>query len=629
MFIVDASIHMWLVLGLIVSAFYFFTRDDIPIEYTSLCIVAILLVMGEVLPLYDPVNGENLLNAEDILAGFANPTLFAVLCLLVMGQALVHTAALHPVTNLFLRMPQAYAIFSVFGILILVTIFSAFVNNTPLVLIGIPVLQAITSRLKIADSQFMMSLSFMAILGGMLSLIGSSTNLLVSSSLKDMGFPALGFFEFTIPGMMLAAVGAIYTFTVVPRMFKKRQAGSDDATNDSLFIIEIEISEDSRLIGKEAEHGQFKALPDINVQFITRQGQMLLYPFKDVQLQAGDILCVSGTRQMLMTQFPTSLGAENATMTIAQEAEAITQSEKQSEKDDVKVEEPVASSSGKVLAEVMVTPDSRIMGRTIDQIDSENMLGCKIVGIQNRYRVVRRRLGHFHLSAGDILLVVGTQDKVRALRNHQDVILLAESRNDFPVTEKAPIAAGIFGGAVFVSATGIMPIAVAAFAGAVLVLMTGCLNVRQMVRALDRKIYFLVGAGFALGWAMKVTHGAEFIADSFLAVPFISTPFEVICVLFLLIAVLTNLISNNACAIIFTPIAVDLAVQMGKDPAIFAIAVVLAANCSFASPIGYKTNLLVMGPGNYRFRDFMKAGIPLVLLIWISYCVIAKFYYGL
>lgn len=628
MFIVDASIHMWLVLGLIVSAFYFFTRDDIPIEYTSLCIVATLLVMGEVLPLYDPVDGENLLNATDILAGFANPTLFAVLCLLVMGQALVHTAALHPVTNLFLRMPPAYAIFSVFGILLLVTIFSAFVNNTPLVLIGIPVLQAITSRLKIADSQFMMSLSFMAILGGMLSLIGSSTNLLVSSSLKDMGFPALGFFEFTIPGLMLAAVGTIYTFTVVPRMFKQRQS-ADDTTNDSLFIIEIEVSEDSRLIGKEAENGQFKALPDINVQFITRQGQMLLYPFKDVQLQAGDILCVSGTRQMLMTQFPTSLGAENVTATIAQEAEVITQTEKQGDsKEDIESEE-VPKSTGKVLAEVMVTPDSRIMGRTIDQIDSENMLGCKIVGIQNRYRVVRRRLGHFHLSAGDILLVVGTQDKVRALRHHQDVILLAESRNDFPVTEKAPIAAGIFGGAVFLSATGILPIAVASFAGAVLVLMTGCLNVRQMVRALDRKIYFLVGAGFALGWAMKVTHGAEFIADSFIAIPFISTPFEVICVLFLLVAILTNLISNNACAIIFTPIAVDMAVQMGKDPAIFAIAVVLAANCSFASPIGYKTNLLVMGPGNYRFRDFMKAGIPLVLLIWISYCMIAKFYYGL
>jgi di/tricarboxylate transporter len=240
-------------------------------------------------------------------------------------------------------------------------------------------------------------------------------------------------------------------------------------------------------------------------------------------------------------------------------------------------------------------------------------------------------LGRIRLEPGDVLLVAGAQGSINEIRSkgQTDVIVLSGSKKELPLPKKAPIAGLIFLVTILLASTGILSIAVASITGAVLLVATGCLNIRQATRAIDRKILLLVGSMLALGVALQASGGATFIADLMLQAPFADKPLYMAALLFIIVAFCTNVLSNNACAILFTPIAMNMAVNMGADPIVFAITVIFAANCSFASPIGYKTNLLVMGPGHYRFRDFMKAGVPLVLVLWIAYIFIAKFYYNL
>jgi len=280
---------------------------------------------------------------------------------------------------------------------------------------------------------------------------------------------------------------------------------------------------------------------------------------------------------------------------------------------------------------LMIPPASRFIEMTIDQIDFQRQFGIVVLGIQRRARVVRRRLGRIRMEPGDVLLVAGAQGSIDSMRSQgqNDVIVLSGSKQELPIPKKAPIAGFIFLITILLASTGVLSIAVASLTGAVLLVATGCLNIRQATRALDRKILLLVGSMLALGVAMQATGGAQFIADLLLKAPFADQPLTMAALLFIIVAFCTNILSNNACAILFTPIAMNMAINMGADPFVFAITVIFAANCSFASPIGYKTNLLVMGPGHYRFRDFMKAGIPLVLVIWVAYIFIAKFYYNL
>lgn len=286
-------------------------------------------------------------------------------------------------------------------------------------------------------------------------------------------------------------------------------------------------------------------------------------------------------------------------------------------------------SETRILAEVMVTPGSRMVDMSIDQVGFPVQFNTIVLGVQRRARVVRRRLGRIRLESGDVLLVAGSRRAIDSLQGNPDMIVLSGSKKELPIPKKAPVAGAIMVSVIGLAAANILSIPVAAITGCVLLIATGCLNIRQATRAVDRKIFLLVGSMLALGTALQATDGALYIAERILALPFLETPLAVAAVLFLVIAILTNVLSNNACAILFTPIAMNLAINLGVDPLTFALTVVFAANCSFASPIGYKTNLLVMGPGYYRFRDFMKAGIPLIFILWGVYILVAKYHYGL
>lgn len=382
----------------------------------------------------------------------------------------------------------------------------------------------------------------------------------------------------------------------------------------------------------ECVQGRFPALSNMNTKLIQRGGHLILPPFEGYKIEKNDTLIVSATRDAIMQLLSTYPG-----FLLSEEEVRTLEAKKQQSEDEASgpVEE-TASAETRVLAEMMITPASRMIDMSLDHINFHKQFGAIILGIQRRARVVRRRLGRIRLEAGDVLLITGRREAVDALRYNPDFIVLSGSKRDLPVPGKAPIAIGVFLSTIALAASGMVSIPVAAVAGAVLMLLTGCLNIRQAMRSLDRKIFLLVGSMLALGAVLQASGGARYIAEQMLSLPFVDTPLAMVAVLFILVAVATNVLSNNACAILFTPIAINLAGSLPPDPAlqydmafVFALTVIFAANCSFASPIGYQTNLLVMGPGHYRFRDFLKGGVPLVLLLWAAFVLVAKYYFGL
>jgi len=622
---------MWYVLGVTLGAVYYFAREKYPLEVTSVGILLALLLFGQLFPVLDD-DGRNMMDAYHLLSGFANPALLSVLALLVMGQAIIRTDSLRPLIKLFVKSGKIPPWLSIFFILLFVLTFSAFLNNTPLVILAIPIMQALAISSGTSESKIMMPLSFAAILGGMMTLVGSSTNLLVSSAMVELGYDPLGFFDFLVPGMMLAAVGLVYVVFLMPFFMPTRKSLSQELRgNTKEFVAELDIEDDSMLVGMECVEGRFALLPDLDIRLIQRQGHLILPPFEGYKIEKGDILIAAATRDALadiLSKYPGFLLSQDEVKAIDEATIAEEEREEEEGAKPADLEDTVEET--RILAELMIPPASRFVDMTIDQVDFLRQFGTIVLGIQRRARVVRRRLGRIRLEPGDVLLVAGPQGTVNEMRGQNtDVIVLSGSKKELPLPKKAPIAALIFLATVILASTGVLSIAVASFTGAVLLIATGCLNIRQATRAIDRKIILLVGAMLALGVALQATGGAEFIAGLLLKVPFADQPLAMASLLFIIVAICTNILSNNACAILFTPIAMNLAISIGADPIVFAITVIFAANCSFASPIGYKTNLLVMGPGHYRFKDFMKAGVPLVLVVWVAYIFIAKFYYGL
>ncbi len=623
------ELHMWFVLIVTGFAIISFTREKFPLEVTSVAMLTSLLLFGQFFPVMD-ANGRNLLNAAGLLQGFANPSLIAVLALLVMGQAIIQTAALRGITQMFITSNKRLALLSIFCIMVFVLVISGFMNNTPLVIIAIPIIQALAWSSGLSESRLMLPLSYVAILGGMTTLVGSSTNLLVSSAMQELGYDGIGFFDFLVPGAILAAVGFCYVILILPKLLPVRTSLASQLVGDKKeFIAEIDVAESSKLVGMECVDGHFPLLSNIKIRLIQRMGHLILPPFEGYTIEAGDIMIVAATRDTLadvLSQYPGFLLSDEEQKVMTKIGD---EDEEGEDLDDGPIELDEKVQETRMLAEIMITPASRMIDMTLDQVGFHRQFGSIVLGIQRRARVVRRRLGRIRLEPGDVLLMAGSQASFEAMRDNQDLIVLSGSKRELAVPKKAPLAAFIMLSTIILAATGILTIPVAAITGAALMIATDCLNVRQATRAIDRKIFLLVGSMLALGTALQVTGGADFIAGLMLSVPFANNSLAMVSLLFIVVAMLTNVLSNNACAILFTPIAMNLALNLGVEPAIFAYTIIFAANCSFASPIGYQTNLLVMGPGHYRFRDFIKAGVPLIIIIWGAFILIAKYYYGL
>ncbi len=600
------SWHMWAVFGIVSFGVLLYALEKISIELVSIGILAALLLFFQIAK--PPL--ANSVGARELLAGFADPALVTIMALLVIGQGIFHTGALNSLTNKLNKWLKTAPARTLTFVFFIAFITSMFMNNTPVVVMFIPILAAMAQSQNGSAAKFMMPLSFICILAGMTTLIGSSTNILVAGALENSTNMKIEFFDPAWPGMILAAIGTLYIIVFARFLLPDRgPAPGTKSVKGRQYIAPIRISKNHPLIGTKPVAGLFKELRMLSVRSILR-GNKTLYPPFETELQEGDILTVAATRKALtglLSSHPEYLQGMLATSGFKQSS----------------------ANNRIVISEAVLTPGSRMIGQTIAQAGFQRETGCLVLGIQRRSRMLRNRMMDIRLEAGDTLLLFGYASQIEAMRDNHDLVLLDWATQELPDIRKAGLARIIFASVILASASGFLPIVHAALAGAGIMIATHCLNMRQAIRALDSKIFMLIGAAFAMGVALEATGGAGYIASNVVAVLQNFGPQILIGGLFLLVAVLTNLLSNNATALLFAPIAINIANQTGIDPKVLILTVLFAANCSFATPIAYQTNLLVMGPGHYKFIDYVRFGVPLILIIWIVYILLLPFVFDI
>ncbi len=604
---ISSSWQMWMTMLFVLVAVYLYVTEKYSIESISVGIVTTLMIFFH---FFKPEISANF-DSTSLLSGFAAPALITIMALLVVGQGLFQTGAFEGpilrINNALDNSPRR----TLSIVFILAFSVSMFMNNTPVVVMFIPIISAMALRLRHSTSIYMMPLSFVCILAGMTTLIGSSTNMLVNDVLVRSTDLSLKFFTQFPFGIILATIGSIYIIIAAPILLpNKRKQKNKNQTSGQQYIAQIRITEHHPLNTSVPIAGLYPKLKDVTVRMVQRGEKVLLPPFEHA-LKENDILIVAATRKSLsnlLTSSPEYLkGMLN-----------ITGFQKNQKDGDY--------NQSIVISEAVIAPSSRMIGRNIEQIGFRRQTGCLVLGIQRRSRMIRKSMLDIRLEAGDILLLFGYESEIIELRDNRDLLLLDWSTKELPDIRKSILAQLIFIGTVACAATSFLPIEIAALSGAIAMIASGCLNIRQAVRALDMRIFLLIGAAFAMGLALEKTGGAEYIG---LTVVNTFQPYGdqiLLSSVFFIIAILTNIISNSAAALLFAPIGLAISQQTGIDPISIVLTVIFATNCSFATPIAYQTNLLVMGPGHYKFSDFALFGIPLIFILWLSFSLLSPYF---
>ena len=577
---------------LTVVALILFSRDRLRLEITSLGLICILAMGFSLFPFGD-------FKPTDFFFGFGHEALIAVSALMVLGQGLVQTAALEPVGRLLGRFWVRMPYLSFMLTLALGAVLSAFVNNTPIVVLLLPILVSVCLRAKTSPSKILMPMGFATLIGGMGTTIGTSTNLLVVSVASDLGLERFGLFDFVYPAAIGGLVGFAYLWLVAPLLLPSRDIQLSDAS-PRLFDGRLHLTSESPAIGKTLSEAVDLCDGKLEVMRI-RRGEAAILPFPDVILRTGDRLRVRDTPQNLKL-FEDALRATLHDVDPNNEAQSPLSAEHQS------------------LAEIAVVAGSRLDRTSLSAVRFLDQFQLVALALHRAGREILgsdENIGRTLLQPGDILLVQGAREQIARLKKSAEFLVL-DATVDLPQSRKAPIALGIFVAVIAAAATGLMPIAVSATTGACLMLLTRCLTISGAIRAINSSVFFVVVASLALGRALVETGATDYLTDAFLFVTWGAHPLVILGALMLLLAVLTNVVSNNAAAVVGTPIAIGIAQRLGLPPEPFVLAVLFGANMSYVTPMSYQTNLLVMSAGNYRFAEFVKVGAPLTVLMLVA-----------
>jgi len=603
--------HGIAVLLLTAVALFLFTRDKIPLETSSLAVLIVLVAGFQLFP-YD--KGGVSLGAADFFAGFGNEALVAICALLMVGQALESTGALQPLANIVARAWQIRPVLALLVTLIAAAVLSAFMNNTPIVVLLMPILVGVAMRANQPVSGMMMPMGLATIIGGMSTTIGTSTNLLVVGISRDLGLIQFGLFDFVLPAAMVGGVAILFLWLVAPRLLPDREPLLVD-TSPRVFNSQLHIREGGFADGKTLSEVLAKTDGRMRIDKVQRGESLFLAKLPSVILQPGDRLFVKDAPENLK-HYESILGA---TLFNASDLEH-----------PVDDKTPLRA-AGQQLAEVVVTRGSPLHLRSLAAVRFSASFGLLPLAI-HRARApssqVTGDLNSIRLRAGDVLLVQGSRRSIEQLKASGNMLVL-DGTTDLPRTERAKRALAIMAGVILAAATGALPISISALIGVGLMLATGCLNWRDAAGSLSTQVIMIIVASLALGKALLATGMADYLALGFVNLVD-ELPVAVILSSFILImTVLTNIVSNNAAAVIGTPISISIAQQLGVNPEPFILAVLFGANMSFATPFGYQTNLLILSAGGYKFSDFLRVGIPLTILMWIGYSLVLPFLYQL
>jgi di/tricarboxylate transporter len=576
-----------LVLCILAGAVALFISEKLPIDMVA------LLALGAVL-------ATGLVSAREAVSGFSNYATVTVASVFVLSAALQRSGAVAVLGRLLLRLGDSSKVLMV-AIMIIVGVVSAFINNTAAVAVFLPLVIAVAARRKIAASRLLMPMSFASEFGGVCTLIGTSTNLLVSSISEDAGYGSFGMFEMGKLGLILCVAGVIYLVFVGEWLLPDRRGGELTETYElGGYITELRVMKGSNLIGKTVRESEFGKTEDVTVLQLHRGDKRLASPSFE-PLSEGDVLLVEGKIKDFMD------AKDAAGLEIAPEFEL----------KDARLQNKDAQ-----LVEALVAPRSRVIGRTLASMDFKRRHHVIVLALRRRNETLRAKIDKVPLQIGDELLLQGPEDEIKKLRGDGNFVMMGEVEATPFKPVKVALSVAILALVVGLAAMKIVPIVTAAILGCLAMLLTRCITLEEAYDAIDWRVIFLLGGILPLGIAMENSGAARWIAEN--TVQFVGSlgPYAVLAAFYVLTALLTETMSNNASAILLAPIAVSTAVAMGISPKPLLMAVTFAASTSFATPVGYQTNMMIYAPGGYRFLDFMKVGIPLIVI----FCVISVFF---
>jgi di/tricarboxylate transporter len=588
------STEIILVLAVAGAATVLFITEKLRIDLAALTILVVLLALRLVSP-------------KQALYGFANPATATVACMFVLSAGLARTGLVDWLARRLDRLAGTGETRLLLVLATAIALVSAFVVNTATVAIFIPVAIALAKSRKVAESRILMPLSFASQFGGVCTLIGTSTNLIVNSIAISGGLAAFGLFEFARLGLVMSAVGIGY-LALVGRLVLPRRSGAGEQIDKyrlSDYLAELRVAEGSALIGNTWRESEAAAKEEIRLIRLIRNDQVTRRP-SETGISEGDILLVHGDADKLL-RLADDYGLETHA--------------------DEKINDGRLSSDDVKLVEALVPARSSFVGRTVGGSDIASRFSCIVLAAQRRGRVLRQRLDEIRLDGGDALLLQCDTAGVQRLMRSRNLVVTSELTELHLRRNRAAVALVILAGILTAAALGLVPILFATLIGAVAMVITGCIRIEEAYQAIDWKIIFLLGGILPLGLALEQSGGAVWLTDRVLSPAMSIGPLAVLAVLYITTAVLTEAMSNNAAAVLLAPIAFSAARSMGVDPRPLLVAITFAASTSFATPVGYQTNTMVYAPGGYRFTDFSRLGIPLNLVFWgIAVLLIPRFW---
>jgi di/tricarboxylate transporter len=581
--------HAVAVLGIAGLTFWLFASERLPVQTSALLAVLGLMLVFGLFP-YAAADGRQL-GPEVFLAGFGHTALITICCLMVLGRGLVATGALEPFARALARLwgythEGAFLLMLVFCMSV-----SGVLNDTPIVVLMMPVLLSVAARTGTAASTTLLPMNYAVLIGGMATTIGTSTNLLVVGIAADLNVPAFGLFDFTRIVAIAAVVALPYLWIIVPRLLPRTETGLKSAS-PLCFDAVLDIRKGSFADGRELR-AVLKRAGSLRVLKLLRAGRELMR-LPTQLLQSGDRLMVADTAEQLR-EHAAVLGAALRSTSPRDPGDPAVQK----------------------LSQVLITQDSEFTGTPTGVARFVNEHRLAVIGVHRPEREEALDPASTSLRPGDVLLVQGPADRVDPLKSAAGVLVLDASLS-LPHSRMAPIALLIMAFVVAIAATKMLPMVLAAALGVALMLLTGCLRWQEATDALSSNVIMIVVASLALGEALTATGVIATAGEGLAAAGGYLHPVVIMASLMLFMSIVTNFVSNNAAAIIGTPVAVAMATTLGVDPRPFVLAVLFGCNLSFATPMGYQTNLLVMAAAGYRFNDFVRAGLPLVLLMWVT-----------
>lgn len=596
------AIIVFLIIGV---ALLLFVSETIPTDVTAIGIIATLASI-------EPVFGIDIgVPPQDALLGFANPATITIVAMFMLSAGIQRTGVVQRLGVLLARWARGDDRRALAATVITTGPLAGFVNNTPVVSVFIPMIRDLAKKNGTSPSKLMLPLSYAAILGGTLTLIGTSTNILAGDFTRVLieDRAGIGMFEFTALGIVILVVGIVYLLTIGYRLTPERIPPTIDPLTEfelQEMLTQVRVREDSPIVGKSISEIEADTAAPISFLQVRRNGEVFAAPFTDVTVEPWDALIIHGGQENVE-----SFRDSNDLRTL--------------DRVEISSETFEDAPTDMVLTSAVVPDGSQYVGETVDETRLEEFQQTTILAIRRKGTLFRTDLGSVRIRAGDMVLARMAERSIDYFAEGDDLFVLDErAYNQYlerkaeekkPLHPKTPISVGVLGGVVTVAALDIVPIVIAALAGVFTMIVTGCLSAADAYDSVSWNIIFLLAGVIPLGLALESTGGAAFLAELIISAELVLPVVGIMLLFYIVTGLIANIITPVAAVVLMIPIAVDAAAQLEATPFSFLLIVMFASATSLMTPVGYQTNLMVYGPGGYRFTDFVRVGGPLQLLL--------------